>query len=49
MLADPKSDALVSNFAAQWLYLRNLRGVVPDPEVFPDFDENLRQAFVTRN
>jgi hypothetical protein len=46
MLTDPKSDALISGFADQWLYLRNLRGVVPDPEVFPDFDENLRQAFV---
>ena len=46
MLTDPKSDALVSGFADQWLYLRNLRGVVPDPEVFPDFDENLRQGFV---
>ena len=49
MLTDPKSDALISGFADQWLYLRNLRGVVPDPEVFPDFDENLRQAFVRRN
>ncbi len=46
MLADPKADALVSNFAAEWLQLRNLRGIVPDPDVFPDFDDNLRQAFV---
>src|SRR6266566_9219090 len=44
MLQDPKSEALVTNFAAEWLQLRNLPGVVPDPEVFPDFDENLRQA-----
>ncbi len=46
MLNDPKSDALVSNFAAEWLQLRNLRGLIPDPNVFPDFDDNLRQAFV---
>jgi cytochrome c551/c552 len=46
MMADPRSDAMVSNFAAQWLQLRNLKGVVPDPDVFPDFDDNLRQAFV---
>ena len=46
MLSDPKADALVTNFAAQWLQLRNLRGMVPDPDVFPDFDENLRLALV---
>jgi mono/diheme cytochrome c family protein len=46
MLADPKANALVSNFADQWLQLRNLRGVVPDPTIFPDFDDNLRQAMV---
>ncbi len=46
MLADPKANALVSNFAGQWLQLRNLRGVVPDPTMFPDFDDNLRQAMV---
>ena len=45
MLADPKSAALVTNFAGQWLQLRNLRGIVPNPETFPDFDDNLRQAF----
>jgi mono/diheme cytochrome c family protein len=44
MIADPKAQALVSSFADQWLYLRNLKGVVPDPDVFPDFDDNLRQA-----
>src|SRR5262245_45048698 len=47
MLADPKSSALVTNFAGQWLQLRNLRGIVPNPETFPDFDDNLRQAFRT--
>ena len=44
MLADPRADALVTNFAAQWLYLRNLESAHPDPRLFPDFDENLRQA-----
>ena len=41
---DPRSKALVDNFAAQWLKLRKLAGVVPDPELFPEFDENLRDA-----
>jgi hypothetical protein len=46
MLRDPRSSAFVENFTGQWLALRNLDGVVPDPEVYPDFDNNLRQAFV---
>jgi hypothetical protein len=45
MLADPKSHALVDNFAGQWLYLRNLKSTQPDQNEFPDFDDNLRQAF----
>ena len=45
MLRDPRADALVSNFAGQWLQLRNLRGSAPDQNEFPDFDDNLRQAF----
>ena len=45
MLADPKSEALVANFASQWLYLRNLAAASPDARQFPDFDDNLRQAF----
>jgi mono/diheme cytochrome c family protein len=45
MLGDPRSEALVSNFAGQWLYVRNMRQVVADPGEFPDFDENLREAF----
>ena len=45
MLADPRSEALVTNFAGQWLYLRNLAAVNPDSRMFPDFDDNLRQAF----
>lgn len=44
MLLDPKSVALVDNFAGQWLELRNLDSVKPDPDRFPDFDESLRQA-----
>jgi Protein of unknown function (DUF1592)/Protein of unknown function (DUF1588)/Protein of unknown function (DUF1585) len=46
MLADPKSRALVSNFAGQWLQLRNLWSIVPNSETFSDFDDNLRQAFL---
>ena len=45
MLADPRAEALVTNFAGQWLFLRNLRTAIPDPLEFPDFDDNLRQAF----
>jgi mono/diheme cytochrome c family protein len=45
MLADPRSKALSSNFAGQWLYLRNVRSVLPDVAEYPDFDENLREAF----
>jgi mono/diheme cytochrome c family protein len=45
MLADERAGALVDNFASQWLVLRNVRDVTPDPDVFPEFDENLRLAF----
>jgi len=45
MLADPKSGALVDNFAGQWLRLRNVRNVLPNSDLFPDFDDNLRQSF----
>jgi hypothetical protein len=45
MLADPKSRALVDNFASQWLMLRNLKGHIPTPGDFPNFDNELRQAF----
>jgi len=44
MLADPRSQALVKNFAGQWLFLRNIVRIQPDPAAFPNFDENLRQA-----
>ncbi|PWU00094.1 MAG: hypothetical protein C5B51_25920 [Terriglobia bacterium] len=45
LLSDSRAMALVSNFAGQWLQLRNLRNVQPNTDLFPDFDDNLRQAF----
>jgi mono/diheme cytochrome c family protein len=45
MLADPKADAFVSNFAGQWLRLRNVTNILPNSDLFPDFDDNLREAF----
>lgn len=47
MLRDPKAVALVDNFVAQWLFLRNLRSINPDTRTFPNFDDKLRQAFRT--
>ncbi len=47
MLRDEKALALGANFAAQWLNLRNLAEVRPNPDVYPDFDESLRLAMVT--
>ncbi len=44
MLADERSESLVTNFASQWLYLRNLESIRPDMRLFPDFDDNLRRA-----
>ncbi len=44
LLADPRSQALVKNFSGQWLFLRNIARIQPDPAAFPNFDENLRQA-----
>ena len=44
MLRDPRSNALVDNFASRWLELSKLAGVVPDTELYPEFDENLRGA-----
>ena len=44
MLADRRSHTLMTNFAAQWLHLRNLKSVNPDMRAFPNFDDNLRQA-----
>ncbi|HKE84405.1 MAG TPA: DUF1592 domain-containing protein [Vicinamibacterales bacterium] len=45
MIADPRADALVSNFAGQWLHLRNLKTITPNHDEFPDFDDTLREAF----
>ena len=45
MLADPRAEALVTNFAGQWLSLRNAAAVQPDEDLFPDFGEDLRQGF----
>ena len=46
MMRDKKSQAFVENFAGQWLQLRNVSLVRPDPETFPEFDEELRAAMV---
>jgi hypothetical protein len=45
MLADNRANSLVENFADQWLYLRNLQAVAPDARLFPDVDQNLKDAF----
>jgi hypothetical protein len=45
LLADSRSKAFTENFAGQWLYLRNLEQAKPDPDVFPEFDPILREAF----
>ncbi len=45
MLNDPRADALLNNFALQWLNLGRLNAVAPDTELFPYFDDNLRAAF----
>ena len=45
LLTDSRSRSLVTNFASQWLHLRNLASTTPDMRLFPDFDDNLRQAF----
>jgi len=47
MLSDPRSHELVKNFAGQWLQLRNLPSAAPVTQMYPDFDDNLRQAFRT--
>lgn len=47
MLADPRLSEFVTNFAGQWLQLRNLRSAAPVARAFPDFDDNLRDAFRT--
>jgi hypothetical protein len=44
MLADPRSEALITNFAEQWLYLRDIEAKQPDEILFPEFDQTLRVA-----
>jgi cytochrome c551/c552 len=44
MLADQRSEALVTNFAAQWLYLRDIESKQPDEILYPEFDQTLREA-----
>jgi len=46
MLQDRKATALVNNFGGQWLLLRNIRLVTPDADMFPEFENNLREAFL---
>ena len=45
MLDDPRASSLVTDFASQWLHLRNLRAAAPDVNAFPEFDDDLRDAF----
>ena len=45
MLADPRATALARSFGGQWLHIRNLRAVDPDANAYPEFDDNLRDAF----
>jgi len=45
MLADKRAENFASNFAGQWLHLRNLESFTPDLRLFPEFDDNLRQSF----
>jgi hypothetical protein len=45
MLDDPRASALVANFAGQWLHVRNLQNIAPNTDEFPDFDNDLRDAF----
>ena len=49
MLADPALESLVTNFAAQWLYLRDIDAKLPDEILFPDFDETLRAGAAARD
>jgi len=46
MIADARSSAFVENFAGQWLTLRSLANITPDPKVFPNFDDGLRSSMV---
>ncbi|HET7130647.1 MAG TPA: DUF1592 domain-containing protein, partial [Gammaproteobacteria bacterium] len=45
MLADPRASSLVTSFAEQWLDVRKVRGIVPDPVLYPEFNPDLGEAF----
>ena len=45
MIAHPRAKAIIENFTGQWLNLRALDTITPNPDVYPDFDDNLRDAF----
>jgi mono/diheme cytochrome c family protein len=47
MLADPRASSLVTSFAMKWLNLTTLDQIIPDPKLFPAFDEKLRRDFST--
>jgi hypothetical protein len=47
MLADPKATRWMNDFVGQWLAVRNIKAHEPDPDIFPEFDDNLRQAMET--
>jgi hypothetical protein len=47
MLRDPRANALVDGFATRWLELSKIAGFVPDTHLYPEFDENLREAMAT--
>jgi mono/diheme cytochrome c family protein len=47
MFADPRAESLVTDFAFQWLSVRNLDMIEPDPKLFPNYDADLKRAFVT--
>jgi mono/diheme cytochrome c family protein len=44
MIADPRADAMLQNFAGQWLHVRNLQNAAPNTDEFPDFDNDLRDG-----
>ena len=48
MLADPRAASLVTNFAQQWLDIRGIRDIVPDPVLFPEYNPDLGDAFAQR-
>ena len=49
MIADPRADALLQNFAGQWLHVRNLQNAAPNTDEFPDFDNDLRDGCAAKS